>query len=187
MAVLGDLEHRIMEVLWNADGPMSVRDVHDVLLADGKIAYTTVMTVLDRLAKKNVVSRHQESRAWIYRPARSKAQFMAGELGQVLNEAGSDRCEVLAALVPTLDPSELGALASALDRAASSFRSGRRGPVPAGSPASPDEDAALVEESGKGADESTAPVVAAGLEGGAVPEAGRVPVVGAEPVDVDRG
>ncbi len=114
-----------MEVLWSTDEPMSVRDVHEVLLQDGKIAYTTVMTVLDRLAKKSVVSRHQESRAWIYRPARSKAEFMAGELGQVLNEAGADRCEVLAALVPTLDPTELGALASALDRAASTFRSGR--------------------------------------------------------------
>lgn len=119
MAVLGDLEHRIMEVLWSREDPMSVRDVHEVLLADGKIAYTTVMTVLDRLAKKHVVARHQESRAWIYRPARSKADFMAGELGQVLDEAGADRCEVLAALVPTLDPTELGALAAALDRAAS--------------------------------------------------------------------
>lgn len=116
-----------MEVLWNSENPMSVRDVHEVLLGDGKIAYTTVMTVLDRLAKKNVVARHQESRAWIYRPARSKADFMAGELGQVLNEAGADRCEVLAALVPTLDPTELGALATALDRAADSFRSARQG------------------------------------------------------------
>lgn len=115
-----------MEVLWGTDQPMSVRDVHEVLLSDGKIAYTTVMTVLDRLAKKDVVSRHQESRAWIYRPARSKAEFMAGELGQVLNEAGADRCEVLAALVPTLAPSELGALASALDRAAESYRSSQR-------------------------------------------------------------
>jgi len=136
MAVLGDLEHRIMEVLWTTDQPMSVRDVHEVLLGEGKIAYTTVMTVLDRLAKKDVVSRYQESRAWIYRPARSKAEFMAGELGQVLNEAGSDRCEVLAALVPTLDPKDLGALASALDRAAQSFRSAQAAATPRSSEAS---------------------------------------------------
>lgn len=107
-----------MEMLWAADSDMSVREVHEVLLADGKIAYTTVMTVLDRLAKKGVVERRQESRAWIYRPAHTKAAFLAGELGQVLDEAGADRCLVLAELVRTLEPRERGALAAALDRAA---------------------------------------------------------------------
>ena len=51
---LGDLERVVMERLWDA-GPTdgaTVREVHEALEKDREIAYTTVMTVLDRLAKK---------------------------------------------------------------------------------------------------------------------------------------
>ncbi|WP_130866446.1 BlaI/MecI/CopY family transcriptional regulator [Acidipropionibacterium timonense] len=112
MAVLGDLEHRIMEVLWSSPDDMSVRDVHEVLVRDGKIAYTTVMTVLDRLTKKHVVRRRQEQRAWLYRPASTKARFLAGEMLQVLDEAGRDRPAVLTALATLLTPEERDAVRS---------------------------------------------------------------------------
>ncbi|MGH8573296.1 MAG: BlaI/MecI/CopY family transcriptional regulator, partial [Gammaproteobacteria bacterium] len=47
---LGELERAVMEVLWDRDEPFVVRDVVRVLAGRG-LAYTTVMTVLDRLAK----------------------------------------------------------------------------------------------------------------------------------------
>ena len=49
-----------MDVLWASQEEQSVRDVHTQLLADARIAYTTVMTVLGRLAKKHVVVRQPE-------------------------------------------------------------------------------------------------------------------------------
>ena len=106
MAVLGELEHRVMDVLWASQEEQSVRDVHTQLLADGRIAYTTVMTVLGRLAKKHVVVRHQHQRAWWYRPASSKAQFLAGEMAQVCDEAGTARSDTLVELVRLLTESD---------------------------------------------------------------------------------
>ena len=106
MAVLGELEHRVMDVLWASQEEQSVRDVHTQLLADGRIAYTTVMTVLGRLAKKHVVVRHQHQRAWWYRPASSKAQFLAGEMAQVCDEAGTARSDTLVELVRLLIESD---------------------------------------------------------------------------------
>lgn len=106
MAVLGELEHRVMDVLWASQEEQSVRDVHTQLLADARIAYTTVMTVLGRLAKKHVVVRQQHQRAWWYRPASSKAQFLAGEMAQVLGEAGAARSDTLVELVRLLIESD---------------------------------------------------------------------------------
>ena len=79
MAVLGDLEQHVMAVLWRAQRPLSVRETHELLHYNREVAYTTVMTVLDRLAKKNVVARSsmaargciaRSSRAWTCTPTR---------------------------------------------------------------------------------------------------------------------
>jgi predicted transcriptional regulator len=47
---LGDLERAIMDVLWESDAPLTVREV-SASLTERNLAHTTVMTVLDRLAK----------------------------------------------------------------------------------------------------------------------------------------
>ena len=60
---LGPLEIDVMEVLWNA-GESGVRDVVEKL--DRKLAYTTVMTVLDRLFKKGLLDRRKSARAFVY-------------------------------------------------------------------------------------------------------------------------
>jgi predicted transcriptional regulator len=61
--LLGPLEVRVMEVLWAA-GECSVRDVVEQL--DRKLAYTTVMTTLDRLFKKGLLDRQKSERAFLY-------------------------------------------------------------------------------------------------------------------------
>jgi predicted transcriptional regulator len=63
--ILGPLEARAMEVLW-ANGECTVREV--VTRLDGSIAYTTVMTTLDRLFHKNLVFRRMRDRAYLYSP-----------------------------------------------------------------------------------------------------------------------
>ena len=55
-----------MEILWSR-GESNVRDVVDRL--SRPLAYTTVMTTLDRLFKKGILERRKEERAFLYSPA----------------------------------------------------------------------------------------------------------------------
>lgn len=88
-----------MNVLWRSDSPLSVRAVHDSLRDVRGGAYTTVMTVLDRLAKKGIVERQLEGRAWRYQPARSRVDLYVAAVQEILNELGAeDRRAVEAAL-----------------------------------------------------------------------------------------
>ncbi|MFT3876070.1 MAG: BlaI/MecI/CopY family transcriptional regulator [Propioniciclava sp.] len=96
MPILGDLEHAVMDVLWAAQAPTSVRDVHEELVSSRSIAYTTVMTVLDRLAKKGIVDRSLDGRAWLYRPARSRLDLHVETVNESLaGLSAEDRAEVL--------------------------------------------------------------------------------------------
>lgn len=89
MSLLGELERAVMEVLWQTDAALSVRDVH-AALADRDLAYTTVMTVLDRLAKKGICSRELEGRAWLYRPARTCVELHVAEVLDLID--GCSHC-----------------------------------------------------------------------------------------------
>jgi predicted transcriptional regulator len=70
-SALGPLEAEVMAVLWQADAPLSVRDVVERLNAGraAPLAYTTVMTVLSRLAGKGILVREQQGRGFVYTPA----------------------------------------------------------------------------------------------------------------------
>jgi len=72
--VLGALEERMMELLWKK-GPLSVRDVCQKLRGGPPLAYTTVMTTLDRLYKKGLLAREKEGAAFIYRTALSRDEY----------------------------------------------------------------------------------------------------------------
>lgn len=63
---LGRLEHEVMEVVWRGNRA-SVREVQGQLRRG--VAYTTVMTTLDRLFKKGLLHRAREGRAFVYRAA----------------------------------------------------------------------------------------------------------------------
>lgn len=85
---LGDLERAVMEHLWasSAEHPdgATVREVLERFEGQREIAYTTVMTVLDRLAKKKVVERVLVGRAWFYQPAVTRADLVAEEIVSLL-------------------------------------------------------------------------------------------------------
>ena len=55
-ARLGTLERQVIDIVWTGD-EVTVRDVHARL--DGRVAYTTVMTTLDRLFRKGLLARNQ--------------------------------------------------------------------------------------------------------------------------------
>jgi predicted transcriptional regulator len=78
---LGPLEERMLEILWGRDNA-TVRDLVEPGGPCQDLAYTTVMTTLDRLFKKNLLSRSPEGRAFRYSPCCSREQLhreVAGE------------------------------------------------------------------------------------------------------------
>jgi predicted transcriptional regulator len=105
---LGDLEREVMTQLWAASGPLTVRQVHERLSANRDLAYTTVMTVLDRLAKKEVVTRQKADRAYLYAPAQSREEMTAAVMLDALTTSG-DQDAALAYFVGQLPPQALAA------------------------------------------------------------------------------
>ena len=77
----GLLERDVLNVLW-AEGDLAVRDVQTRL--GRPIAYTTVMTTLDRLFKKGVLERRQVGRAFLYSAVVTRDQLQAQIAGRVL-------------------------------------------------------------------------------------------------------
>ncbi|HYT81375.1 MAG TPA: BlaI/MecI/CopY family transcriptional regulator [Actinomycetota bacterium] len=98
MKTLGELEARIMQVLWHRSEPATVRTVHGELTREREIAYTTVMTVMDRLARKGMLRRDLRGRAFAYEPAVSEARYTA-QLMHKLLAASRDRRGALAHFV----------------------------------------------------------------------------------------
>ncbi len=121
---LGELERAVMAQLWAAPGPLTVREVHDRL--ERELAYTTVMTVLGRLAKKGVVRQERDGKAYRYVAASSREQLAASLMLDALGDVGEDRAAALVAFVDQVGPEEVAALREALGR------------PPSGGDASPD-------------------------------------------------
>ena len=69
---LGSLEFELMEILWT-HGETTVRDVVPKL--GRPLAYTTVMTTLDRLYKKGMLERRKSERAFLYSPKLSRRDW----------------------------------------------------------------------------------------------------------------
>ncbi|MCW2788034.1 MAG: CopY family transcriptional regulator [Aeromicrobium sp.] len=118
MPHLGELERSVMNILWDAPGPHTVREVLDAL-GERDLAYTTVMTVLDRLGAKQMVRRERDGRAFRYAPAISRDAATAELLHAALDHAGTDRTAALVHFAHTVDPAEAEALRAALDEIAS--------------------------------------------------------------------
>ncbi|MDQ6693991.1 MAG: BlaI/MecI/CopY family transcriptional regulator [Chloroflexota bacterium] len=72
--VLGPLEGQIMEVVW-LQGPSTVSSVHKVLREQKDIAYTTVMTTMGRLAKKNLLNQDTSASTYVYSPTLPRDAF----------------------------------------------------------------------------------------------------------------
>jgi len=114
---LGELERTVMEVLWERDGAglpaATARDVSRALASERDLAHTTVMTVLDRLAKKGFLHRERDGRAWRYRPVATREQYVTELMLGALNQTG-DRDAALVRFVHSVSQTEVDVIRQAL-------------------------------------------------------------------------
>jgi predicted transcriptional regulator len=113
MARLGDLERSVMDVLWDTEGWLTAREVASRLHHDRDLAYTTVLTVLERLERKGFVRRQRAARAHRYASANSREAVVAEAMLEALGAAG-DRSSALVQFVGAVTAEEAEILRRAL-------------------------------------------------------------------------
>jgi predicted transcriptional regulator len=112
---MGELEAAVMNVLWDHGGALTPGEVHERLVSDRPLAYTTIMTILVRLWQKGLLERRRDRRAFAYHPVHSRAEYAARRMQDVLESAGN-KAEALASFVGTMGRSERAQLRRLLDR-----------------------------------------------------------------------
>ncbi|MEU8403957.1 BlaI/MecI/CopY family transcriptional regulator [Nonomuraea sp. NPDC048892] len=110
---LGELESTIMDRMWAIKRPASVRDVLEHLQQERTLAYTTVMTVMDKLHTKGLLKRQPVGRAYIYEAVSSKEAYTADVMRASLAASGN-RAATLVHFLERLTPEEASALEAAL-------------------------------------------------------------------------
>src|SRR5687767_10726975 len=89
-----------MDILWRATKPMAVRDVSKRLKGKPQLAYTTVMTTMDRLFKKGLLAREKEGTAFVYRAAMTRDDYRRRIVEETIGVLLEDSADpVLAAFV----------------------------------------------------------------------------------------
>ena len=116
--ILGDLEAEIMEVVWRK-GEITVRSVYDVLKAQREIAYTTVMTVMSRLAEKGLLKKVKHGAAFVYCATATREEFTQSTLRKLMNELLADfaspAISQFVASVEEVDPEKMEELARRIE------------------------------------------------------------------------
>ena len=98
----GDLELEILSLLWEADTPLLVADVHSRLQSKRELAYPTVLTVLGNLFKKKAVDRARQGKAHVYWAVHKREQAAAGMFSNLLNRIyNNNPAEMLAGFLKT--------------------------------------------------------------------------------------
>ena len=113
-------ELEIMKVVWDLQ-TATVRDVYEALLRLRKIAYTTVMTMMNIMEDKGYLKKRVEDKAHVYRPAQAKAEIMRAMLQDFVNRVFNGSAEpLLVQLVKDrhLSPQELEKIARAIRESA---------------------------------------------------------------------
>jgi predicted transcriptional regulator len=109
-AIQGDLQSQVMSAVWRLEAA-TVEQVRAALPPRYRGAYTTIQTVLNRLADRKLVTRHKRGNMIEYRPAISEADHVSLSIAQRLAAASSDARQIaLARLVGDLSESELSTL-----------------------------------------------------------------------------
>ena len=86
--VLGDLEAEIMELIWQRPGDQrtTVREVFEVLYEQRRVAYTTVMNTMVRLAKKRLLRVEKQDKAYVYVPTYTEQEFISQFVDRILKD-----------------------------------------------------------------------------------------------------
>jgi predicted transcriptional regulator len=110
---LGELENEVMTRVWQWNRPVMVREVLEDLQRERNIAYTTVMTVMDKLYHKGWLRRERVGRAYRYEPVSTRAAYTA----TLMNEAwatSDNAAEALVHFFGMMSPEQQEALRDAL-------------------------------------------------------------------------
>ncbi|MHC5114947.1 MAG: BlaI/MecI/CopY family transcriptional regulator [Planctomycetota bacterium] len=113
---LGDLQAAVMEIVWER-GEATVRDVRERLPEPGP-AYTTVLTVMQKLAKAGWLTHRAEGRTYVYRATRSRSEAGQSVLRRVVGRVfDGDRLLAFQHLIDDeVGEDELAALQELIDR-----------------------------------------------------------------------
>ena len=98
-AVLTAQELEIMKVVWGR-GVSTVRDVYEALLERRKIAYTTVMTMMNILEQKGYLKKTQKDRAYLYQATRPQKQVIRGMVREFVDRVFNGSAEPLLLQLP---------------------------------------------------------------------------------------
>ena len=84
--VLGDLEAEIMELVWSRPSGqgVTVREIFEELYERRRLAYTTVMSTMARLAKKRLLRAEKVDQAYVYHPTATQEEFVSRFVGRIL-------------------------------------------------------------------------------------------------------
>lgn len=115
MRSFGELEAEVMRLVWHHHEPVTVRTITETLSRQRPLAYTTVMTVTDRLRDKGWLTRVKNGRSYRYAAALSPEDYTAQLMGQVLDDS-TDRAAALMRFAGQLKSEEAVALRAALRR-----------------------------------------------------------------------
>ncbi len=91
---LTEQELEIMKVVWELQ-TATVRDVYEALLRRRKIAYTTVMTMMNILEEKGYLKKRAEDKAHVYRPAQAKAKVIRAMVREFVERVFNGSAEPL--------------------------------------------------------------------------------------------
>ena len=102
MRGFGDLETVLMEMVWDRDAPVTVRELFEELRHQRDIAYTTVMSTMDNLHRKGWLERAKEGKAYRYTATASREEYSARLMREAL-AGGGDTEAVLSHFVADMD------------------------------------------------------------------------------------
>ncbi len=85
---LGPLEGRVLDALWTRGRACSVRDLQPLFPG---VAYTTLMTTMERLQRKGVLTREKQGRAFLYTPCETRERFRVTIAGGTIAPILADR------------------------------------------------------------------------------------------------
>ncbi len=116
--VAGKREMMILHAVWER-GEATVRDVHREISKTDDVAYTTIMTMMQKMEKKGLLEHYEDNRAFVYRAIARREEVESGMLRELLDKVFNGSYE---GLVNTLvrdkriTPAELKKLADEIER-----------------------------------------------------------------------
>ena len=82
---LGETEMEVLHHVWDL-GEATVADVRERILENRDVAYTTIMTVLKKLAEKGYLDYHKEGRSYVYQPAQEPNEVQHSLLRRLMDK-----------------------------------------------------------------------------------------------------